>query len=279
MVDVQTALKICEETIQTHSKTFYRAFSMLPKKKRQAVWAVYSFCRRADDIVDESPSPKEELASFQEAFERFLQGEVDRDDPMWVALEYTFQQFRMDESPFRDLLRGQEMDLEQHRYETLDELLIYSYHVASTVGLMLLPIIAPRKKEQLKEAAISLGIGMQLTNILRDIGEDKAERNRIYLPKQVMDQFGYKEQELQEGIVNQAFQHVWEYIAFEAEAYYEEFFDHLHEFPLYSRIPVKAAAHFYKAILDKTRENEYRVFTKRSYISTQEKALILEDIT
>lgn len=279
MVDVQTALKICEETIQTHSKTFYRAFSMLPKKKRQAVWAVYSFCRRADDIVDESPSPKEELTSFQEAFDRFLQGEVDRDDPMWVALEYTFQQFRMDESPFRDLLRGQEMDLEQHRYETLDELLIYSYHVASTVGLMLLPIIAPRKKEQLKEAAISLGIGMQLTNILRDIGEDKAERNRIYLPKQVMDQFGYTEQELQEGIVNQAFQHVWEYIAFEAEAYYEEFFDHLHEFPLYSRIPVKAAAHFYKAILDKTRENEYRVFTKRSYISTQEKALILEDIT
>ncbi|MER3113162.1 phytoene/squalene synthase family protein [Bacillus altitudinis] len=278
MVDVQTALKICEETIQTHSKTFYRAFSMLPKKKRQAVWAVYSFCRRADDIVDESPSPKEELTSFQEAFDRFLQGEVDRDDPMWVALEYTFQQFRMDEAPFRDLLRGQEMDLEQHRYETLDELLIYSYHVASTVGLMLLPIIAPRKKEQLKEAAISLGIGMQLTNILRDIGEDKAERNRIYLPKQVMDQFGYTEQELQEGIVNQAFQHVWEYIAFEAEAYYEEFFDHLHEFPLYSRIPVKAAAHFYKAILDKTRENEYRVFTKRSYISTQEKALILEDI-
>lgn len=64
---------------------------------------------------------------------------------------------------------------------------------------------------------------MQLTNILRDIGEDKAERDRIYLPKQVMDQFGYTEQELQEGIVNQAFQHVWEYIAFEAEAYYEEF--------------------------------------------------------
>ncbi|MGA3882414.1 squalene/phytoene synthase family protein, partial [Bacillus pumilus] len=78
-----------------------------------------------------------------------------------------------------------------------------------------------------------------------------------YLPKQVMDQFGYTEQELQEGIINHAFQHVWEYIAFEAEAYYEEFFDHLNEFPLYSRIPVKAAAQFYKAILDKKRENEY----------------------
>lgn len=65
---------------------------------------------------------------------------------MWVALEHTFQEFRMDEAPFRDLLQGQEMDLEQHRYETLDELLIYSYHVASTVGLMLLPIIAPLKK-------------------------------------------------------------------------------------------------------------------------------------
>ncbi|MFJ7161652.1 phytoene/squalene synthase family protein [Bacillus safensis] len=279
MVDVQTALKVCEETIQTHSKTFYRAFSMLPKKKRQAVWAVYSFCRRADDIVDESPSPKEDLASFRETFDRFLQGEVDRNDPIWVALEHTFQEFRMDEAPFRDLLQGQEMDIEQQRYETLDELLIYSYHVASTVGLMLLPIIAPRKKEQLKEAAISLGIAMQLTNILRDIGEDQAERDRIYLPKQVIDQFGYTEQELQEGVVNQAFQHVWEYIAFEAEAYYEEFFDHLHEFPLYSRIPVKAAAHFYKAILDKTRENEYRVFTERAFISKQEKALILEDIT
>lgn len=278
MVDVQTALKVCEETIQTHSKTFYRAFSMLPKKKRQAVWAVYSFCRRADDIVDESPTPQEDLASFRETFDRFLQGDIDRNDSIWVALEHTFQEFRMDEAPFRDLLQGQEMDLEQQRYETLDELLIYSYHVASTVGLMLLPIIAPRKKEQLKEAAISLGIAMQLTNILRDIGEDQAERDRIYLPKQVMDQFGYTEQELQEGIVNQAFQHVWEYIAFEAEAYYEEFFDHLHEFPLYSRIPVKAAAYFYKAILDKTRENEYRVFTERAFISKQEKALILEDI-
>ncbi len=276
---MQTALKACEETIQTHSKTFYRAFSMLPKKKRQAVWAVYSFCRRADDIVDESPSPKEELASFQESFDRFLKRDVDRDDPMWVALEYTFQEFNMDESPFRDLLQGQEMDLKQQRYETLDELLIYSYHVASTVGLMLLPIIAPRKKERLKEAAISLGIGMQLTNILRDIGEDVAQRDRIYLPKQVLDQFGYTEQQLQEGVVNQAFQHVWEYIAFEAEAYYEEFFDHLHEFPLYSRMSVKAAAYFYKAILDKIRENEYRVFTQRSFISKQEKALILEDIT
>ncbi|MFS0655977.1 phytoene/squalene synthase family protein [Bacillus sp. 179-C3.3 HS] len=279
MVDVQTALNICEETIQTHSKTFYRAFSMLPKKKRQAVWAVYSFCRRADDIVDESLSPKEELASFQKAFERFLEGEIDHNDPMWVALAYTFEEFQMDEAPFRDLLLGQEMDLEQQRYETLDELLIYSYHVASTVGLMLLPIIAPRKKKQLKEAAISLGIGMQLTNILRDIGEDAAQRDRIYLPKQIMDQFGYTEQDLQDGVVNQAFQHVWEYLAFEAEAYYEEFFDYLHEFPLYSRMPVKAAAHFYKAILDKIRENEYRVFTQRSFISKQEKALILEDIT
>lgn len=276
---MQTSLKICEETIQAHSKTFYCAFSMLPKKKRQAVWAVYSFCRRADEIVDESPSPKEELASFQKAFDRFLHGDIDRNDPVWVALEYTFQEFRMDEAPFRDLLQGQEMDLEQQRYETLDELLIYSYHVASTVGLMLLPIIAPRKKEQLKEAVISLGIGIQLTNILRDIGEDAAQRNRIYLPKQVLDQFGYTEKELQEGVVNQAFQHVWEYIAFEAEAYYEEFFDHLHEFPLYSRTSVKAVADFYKAILDKIRENEYRIFTQRSFISKQETALILEDIT
>ncbi|MGE6630926.1 phytoene/squalene synthase family protein [Bacillus sp. NPDC077027] len=278
MIDVQTAFIACEDIIKDHSKTFYRAFFMLPKKKRQAVWAVYSFCRRADDIVDEIATSKEELASLSDAFERFLKGEVDCHDPMWVALEHTFQEFKMNETPFREFLKGQEMDLEHKRYETLDELLMYSYHVASTVGLMLLPIIAPRKIERLREATMSLGIAIQLTNILRDVGEDAAKRGRIYLPKQVLNQFGYTEQDLYEAKINQAFIHVWEYMAFEAEAYYEEFFDHVHEFPLYSRTSVKAVAHFYKAILDKVRTNGYDVFKERQLITKKEEALILEEM-
>lgn len=101
----------------------------------------------------------------------------------------------MDEQAFLDMIKGQEMDLYKTHYETIEELEYYSYHVASTVGLMLLPILAPEHKDVLREGAISLGIGMQFTNVLRDVRED-LDRGRLYLPLSVMDEHGYTEDDL-----------------------------------------------------------------------------------
>ncbi|MCD7034913.1 squalene/phytoene synthase family protein [Metabacillus sp. GX 13764] len=263
--------------IKQNSKTFYKAFSLLPLRKKQSVWAVYAFCRTVDDIVDEGDSPAAELAAFEQEFHLFLSGTRPSGRFLWEALEDTFSRFEMDVQAFRDMIEGQRMDLTKNRYSTVDEVLSYSYHVAGTVGLMLLPILAPKKTGVLRNSALSLGLAMQLTNILRDIGED-LDRNRIYLPKDVMNQFSCSEDDLKSGIVTEAFISVWEYMAFEAEAYYEEAMDTLHEYPLHSRKPVQAAAHFYKAILNKIRQNQYQVFSKRNFVTQDEKLSILSQL-
>lgn len=120
---------------------------------------------------------------------------------------------------------------------------LYSYHVASTVGLMLLPILAPKTHRELEADAISLGIAMQITNILRDIGED-LERKRVYLPKR----------------------------------FYEEGLQSLRKYPISSQLPLKGAAHLYRAILEKIRKEEYRVFTEKHYATSLQKQTILTSI-
>lgn len=277
MVDLNLAYKQCEEVIQHHSKTFYKAFSLLPSKKRKAVWAVYAFCRIVDDIVDEGENPKEELRQFQTEFEDFLKGSFSHENFMWVALHDTFRQYEMDVPAFWDMIKGQGMDLVKIRYETMEEVLNYSYHVASTVGLMLLPILAPKKKTVLREGAIALGLGMQLTNILRDIGED-LERDRIYVPKDIMRKHQLTERDLKQQNVTPEFIRVWEHLAAEAEKQYDTAMLTMNEYPLHARAPVKAAGHFYRAILNKIRLNDYDVFGERNFVSNEEKHAILSQI-
>jgi phytoene synthase len=278
VLTAEEAYQKCENVIKQHSNSFYTAFCPLPKQKRNAVWAVYTLCRTIDHIVDEGSSPQEELHKFEKEWNSFLQGKFDLSSFLWVALNDTFHHFQMEAEPVNELLIGQKMDLEKNRYESLDEVLYYSYHVAGTVGIMLLPILAPRKKKLLHNSAVSLGLAMQLTNILRDIGEDYGARKRIYLPGETMSQFGYTEEQLGRGEVSQAFISVWEYLAFEAEAYYEEASDSFNEYPLYSRNSVKAAAYFYKAILNKIRMNNYQVFSERHSITHEEKQSILAEL-
>ncbi|WP_290773522.1 phytoene/squalene synthase family protein, partial [Exiguobacterium sp. UBA6282] len=156
---IQNAYIKCEEVIQSGSKTFYKAFSLLPKADRQAVYAIYTFCRFLDDTVDESDTPKESLLAFLNEFKRFRNGEV-LNKPLWIALADVFERYEMDETPFLELAEGMRWDIEKNRYQTLEETEQYSYYVASTVGLMLLPILAPQQPD-LRKSAIDLGIAMQ----------------------------------------------------------------------------------------------------------------------
>ncbi|QST01379.1 phytoene/squalene synthase family protein [Pontibacillus sp. ALD_SL1] len=277
MRHINNAYSHCKKIIETHSKTFSKAFSLLPKKQKRAVWAIYAFCRKVDDIVDEGSAPKEELDAFEMNFHSFLEGEIPGNDPMWIALEDVFSSFSMDPVYFQEMIDGQRKDIDSHIIETEEELLLYCYQVASTVGLMLLPVLAPGKEAELRQGAIDLGKGMQLTNILRDVGED-IERERIYIPKTLLDTYGYSHEELRNHERNDAFIQLWEDLADKAEKYYESSLMSIHEYPLYSRTPVKGAAYLYRAILPSIRDNYYQVFTERNYVSDQAKKDILSDI-
>ncbi len=273
-MEIEQAYAKCHTVIKNHSKTFAKAFSYLPRDRKRAVWAVYGFCRHVDDVVDEGENPVRELAEVKEELIRFERREEVPQRHFWIALDDVRRKFDLDLAPFHDMIRGQETDLEDVEMITMDELLTYSYNVASTVGLMLLPILAPGKYKVLKQDAIYLGYAMQLTNILRDVGED-LERGRIYIPREHYEAFGYTKEELISKTKSAEFIMVWESLAKKAESYYEKAMTSLNEYPVTSRLPVKGAALLYMNILEAVRQENYNVFNKRIYISDEQKKKII----
>ncbi|WP_372869822.1 phytoene/squalene synthase family protein [Planomicrobium okeanokoites] len=273
-MELSKAYRFCEEIIAANSKSFYKSFSMLPKENRKAVWAIYAFCRTVDDIVDEGADPVRGLTLFKQEFNDFLAGNFDVENPMWLALSDVFKNYDMDDEAYASMIEGQEMDLLMKRYKTVDDVLDYSYHVASSVGLMLLPVLAPGKTEILKEGAIALGYAMQITNILRDIDEDLG-LGRVYLPSELMVKHNLEEADLHRKTVTPAFVSVWEEMAQEAEYYYEKAFETINEYPVSSRIPVKGAGLVYREILTTIRKKDYNVFGQKHFVPDQSKQQIL----
>ena len=168
----------CEAVIERNSRSFHRAFSLLPERKRQSVYALYAFCRAADDCADRLGSA-EALDALRSQLDRFCAGEVP-DEPLWRAMEAVFFSFDVDERPFYDMLEGQRRDLAFRQPTTMDELEEYGFYVAGSVGLMLLPILraSSSASASLRESGIALGVAMQLTNVLRD-GGGRGPRPRV----------------------------------------------------------------------------------------------------
>ncbi|MFZ3589169.1 phytoene/squalene synthase family protein [Bacillus sp. DJP31] len=277
MSQLAKAYQVCEGIVSQHSKTFYKAFTVLPSKEKKAVWAVYAFCRSVDDIVDEGENPEQQLQEFKMTFDQFVVGSLQTTDLRWIALRDVFDTYEMDVEPFYEMIKGQEQDLTKVRFETIEEVLQYSYYVASSVGLMLLPILAPANSHKLRDGAIYLGQAMQITNILRDIGED-FERGRVYMPRDIMAKHQYSFFDIKHQVINSSFISLWEEMASVAEELYEEVFKTIDEYPLYSRTPVKGAAYLYRAILGSVRRNKYQVFKKKNFVSLEEKIKIMSSV-
>lgn len=270
----------CEEIIKKHSKSFYFAFSKLPKEKANAVYAIYAFCRLADDSIDEAETKEEQseaLAFLINELNRFEQGK-EPDHPIWRALRDVFNRYPMSIEPFFDQLHGQAMDYHFSQPETMEDLEEYSYYVAGSVGLMLLPIIATENYKHLEDEAIALGVAMQLTNILRDIGEDYKKINRIYLPKKLMADLDYTESDLANQMINDAFISIWETIARRSEYLYNTFTSALKYFDRDSRLQVALSAKVYGGILDAVRENDYDCLTKKNKTSTTKKVVFYNEV-
>lgn len=266
----------CEEVIKRNSNSFYRAFSLLPACKRASVYALYAFCRAADDSVDRDKSA-EALDRLEGDLADFFAGRVP-DQPLWRAMGVVLESFSIDERPFFDMIEGQRRDLAFEQPKTLADLEEYAYYVAGSVGLMLLPILHARASvpEELKQSGIDLGIAMQITNILRDVGED-LDNGRVYLPVESMRAAHYSRRDLKRRLVDESFVDLWESLAERAEVLYLPMQFDAALLDEDSRFATISSLFLYRGILDQVREGGYRCLTSRSVVSQdQARKLIAE---
>ena len=262
--ELKEDLEYCEAVIRANSSSFYRAFRKLDREKAQGVFAIYAFCRIADDAIDEAKDP-EIVVKMERELKAFEKGET-MDEPMWRALRWAFDRFNLEIYPFEEMLKGQLEDVDFKQPETLDDLLDYCYLVAGSVGLMLNPLLSTEQSEKLRQASIELGEAMQLTNILRDIGSDY-KMDRIYLPKQMMKEYQVSDDDLKGPNASDNLIRLWEKLALEAEKRYDHIETKLHRYDKDARLPVLLSIRYYKGILDECRKSDYQMLARRIYVS------------
>jgi 15-cis-phytoene synthase len=253
-----------------YAKTFYFASHVLPREKREAAYAVYAFCRRADNIVDDAgnePSAQRRavvlLAELRDELHDVYDGPAD--GRRWSALRSTVRSFGIPRIHFLDLLRGVEMDLLKCRFATFAELEEYCYCVASVVGLIMARIFGAFSPEALRHAS-ELGTAMQLTNILRDVGED-LRMDRIYLPQDELTRFSVSESDLRAGNPEGALRELLEFQVTRARTYYQLAGPGIAMIPDDgSRFCAEMMSRLYGRILDVVEANGYDVFTRRAHV-------------
>jgi phytoene synthase len=265
------AFVLCEQITRAHSKTFFFSTAFLPQKKRRAIRAFYAFCRRTDDLVDESVNRSPEaLEAWRIAARRPA---CDQQDPVLLAWSLTRDEHAVPQRYVDELIDGCEMDLTVTRYATWEALRRYCYCVASTVGLISMHIIGlrPGADAALAERqAIELGIALQLTNILRDIGEDLA-RGRIYLPQEDLQKFRYSDDDLRGRVLDARFKALLRFEMDRADALYDGSIPGIRLLRADGRLAVGAAAILYRGILGKIHLNDYDVFNRRAHLTNSEK--------
>ncbi|OAY80985.1 phytoene synthase 2, chloroplastic-like [Ananas comosus] len=266
----------CGEVCAEYAKTFYLGTKLMTPERQRAVWAIYVWCRRTDELVD-GPNATHITPTALNRWEKRLEDLFDgRPYDMYdAALSDTVSKFPVDIQPFKDMIEGMRLDLEKSRYKNFNELYLYCYYVAGTVGLMSVPVmgIAPDSKattESVYNAALALGIANQLTNILRDVGED-ARRGRIYLPQDELALAGLTENDIFRGKVTDKWRSFMKGQIKRARMFFDEAEKGIPELDSASKWPVLASLVLYRQILNAIEANDYDNFTKRAYVGKAKK--------
>jgi len=261
---LERAYAHCDGITAAHSKTFHAATSLLPGEKRRAMRALHAFCRTTDDMVDGAPGDcRPSLAAWRR---RVLSSQPPVSDPVALAWTDTRLRHRIPLRYTEQLIDGVERDLSQQRYQTFEELAGYAYGVASTVGLMSMHIIGYSSAEAIPYA-IKLGVALQLTNILRDVGEDW-RAGRVYLPLQELAEFGLTEGDLASGCLDGRWRAFMRFQIARNRELYAEALPGIRLLNRDGRFAVAAAGEPYRAILDDIEAHDYRVFDRRAHVST-----------
>ena len=250
------------------------ALLSLPKENRDDVTIFYAFCRMIDDIADDPDSPTEEKSEGLDHWQDLFTEKVAEPSPLELAVLGLRDKHEIPNHYFLDLIQGCRMDLEPQRFQTWEALQSYTHRVASTVGLVCLPLFGAEHPGAIPYAE-KLGHALQLTNILRDVGEDLDNDGRIYLPIEDMERFNYTEADLVAHTYDDRFVAMMSYQAKRANRLFCEALEAL---PLPDRQPLMAAEimrSLYQRLLEKMEEDEFRVFDRRYKLSKGRKLATL----
>ncbi|MGC9328011.1 MAG: presqualene diphosphate synthase HpnD [Candidatus Hinthialibacter sp.] len=256
------------------SKTnFYYSFLFLPKTKREAIFTIYSFCRQTDDIVDNAKSP-DTARREMDAWRCELDASFDDHPthPITQALQEVVRRFDIPRDYFHELIDGCEMDLVQNRYATFEELRQYCYRVASAVGLICIEIFGYRNPNT-KDYAINLGLALQLTNVMRDVGED-ARNGRIYLPAEDLERFHYSEADLMKQDYSPEFIDLMRFYSERTQGFYDaanSLYDRRDHHLLF---PAEIMRKIYYRLFQKIQRQRYNVYQNRICVSNSRKMAI-----
>lgn len=221
-----TPQQYCQQKAAASGSSFYYSFLFLPKNRREAITALYAFCREVDDIADEcheADLARVKLAWWRQEIAQLYAGNPQH--PVSRALAPAVAEYNLEQEYFHEIIDGMAMDLEQNRYGEFKHLQLYCYRVASVVGLLSASIFGFSNHKTLRYAH-DLGLAFQLTNIIRDVGED-ARRNRIYLPLDELAQFGVSESDILQGRQTERVKQLLEFQIERAETYYDRAFNEL----------------------------------------------------
>lgn len=257
----------CSAVTRQHGRTFYFASALLAPDKRRAMHAAYAYCRIADDLVDRAAElGPDSIRAQLDTWEVELGAPV---HPVAVAFAHTRHTYSIPSEPAHELFAGIRMDLEPAHYSTWDDLRTYCYRVAGTIGLISAPIlgcVSPAACER----AVDLGIAMQLTNILRDVGED-ARMGRMYLPTSELAQFGIDPESVLAGRPDGDFHGLMRFQIARARELYSRADVGIAELDFSGQFTTLASSRLYGRILDRIEDLEYDVFSHRAAVSTTRK--------
>ncbi|MFN8410779.1 MAG: phytoene/squalene synthase family protein [Anaerolineales bacterium] len=264
---LQKAYQQAAEITKAHSKSFYAASGLLPEEKRSAARALYAFCRTVDDVVDEVESKKDrdfELDYWREVVQT---ASASTDDLIASAWADTLTRYHIPRHYALQLIDGVARDLYQNRYQTFDDLATYCYGVASTVGLMSMYIVGFNHHHDAIPYAIKLGVALQMTNILRDVGED-FRNGRVYLPREELVFYGIHESDIAAGQVTDNWRQFMKFQIDRTRQLYAESWQGVKMLEREGQLAIGAASVFYQGILEDIEKYDYDVFSRRASLST-----------
>lgn len=252
----------CQNKAAQSGSSFYYAFLFLPPERRKAITALYAFCREVDDVVDNTTEPsvaRMKLTWWRTQVEQLFNGQADH--PVMKALAPHTSAFDLPAERLHAVIEGMEMDLDQHRYATWDDLKKYCWHAAGVVGELSASIFGYTQPQTLIYAD-KLGLAFQLTNIIRDVGDD-ARRGRIYLPEEDLQRFNVKPTEILDGQHSERFVELMRFQTERARQCYREAMQALPSQDRRAQRPGLMMAAIYYALLDEIERDNWQVLDQR----------------
>lgn len=263
----------CQQKAAQSGSSFYYSFRFLPSERRRAITALYAFCREVDDIADEIQDvniARAKLGWWRAEVANLFAGHPTH--PVSKALQPATQQFSVDEARLNEIIDGMEMDLSRRRYQDFASLQLYCHRVAGVVGQLSASIFGFRNPKTL-EYAENLGLAFQMTNIIRDVGED-ARRDRIYLPQEDLHKFGVSNADILDCKQTAAFEMLMVFQAKRAKSLYDAAFAALSPEDRRPQRPGLIMSAIYRTLLDELERDGFKVLNQRTSLTPLRKLWI-----